>query len=304
MSIADYQDISYCGRWWQFILERFEPVSHLLMISLYFLAHLAVYHSVTENVPALTVCMLLFLSNLAFFFKLRLYDEIKDYETDLKLNPSRPLARGLLNHRDLHIGIWLCITAELLCFGFINVAGFFSAVAAIGYSLLMYREFFIKEYIRPLLTTYAVTHTVVCSMLSVAVLSSLSGEYPWLMKKEFLFFALNSWFLFNIFEFGRKTFTSSEERNGVASYSNIFGRSGAVILVILMAFFSIFCLSQLSPGHKPVLLNSNITLAAMLALTGFIYAIWNKGNIGKIYRMFSSVYIIMSYIIFIWAAVL
>ncbi len=278
------------NKWLQFTKERFDPVSHLVMILLFVVAHRLVFPSQS----GLVQMALIFFGTVAFFFKLRLYDEIKDYELDLVINPTRPLARGLVKHSDLYTGIAACIVAELAFFGARGMAGLVGISLAIAYSLLMYKEFFIRERIRPHLTTYAISHTVVSGMLSLALVAAMSGEYPWAMSRPAYLFALNSWCLFNIFEFGRKTFASSEERDGVESYSKIFGRFGAVALVLSMAGTSSICLMKID-GSGFIRL---FILASCLALfsVGIAYASFNRAPFGKVYRAFSSIYIVLIYL--------
>ena len=52
---------------------------------------------------------------------------------------------------------------------------------------------------------------------------------------SFYLTGLMYWCIFNLFEFARKTFAPSEERQGVESYSSLFGIAGAVILSISQA---------------------------------------------------------------------
>jgi 4-hydroxybenzoate polyprenyltransferase len=278
------------NKWLQFTKERFEPASHLVMILLFVIAHRLIFQDQGSDLST----ALIFLGTVAFFFKLRLYDEIKDYELDLIINPTRPLARGLVTHSDLYQGILACIALELALFGSQGVEGALAIAGAIAYSLLMYKEFFIREKIRPHLTTYAVSHTVVSGMLSLALISAMSRTLPWELSPEAYLFGFNSWCLFNIFEFGRKTFTTSEEREGVESYSKIFGRTGAVALVLSMALASAYCLIQIesSPLARPFLMASTGVLIAV----GLTYAALDRAPFGKIYRAFSSIYIVIIYL--------
>ncbi|MFL5814817.1 MAG: manganese transporter permease [Bdellovibrionia bacterium] len=277
-------------KWLQFTKERFDPASHLVMILLFVIAHRLLFPGHTTPLAVLAV----FLGTVAFFFKLRLYDEIKDYELDLVINPTRPLARGLMTHSDLYKGIAFCIVLELALFGLQGPAALAAIAIAITYSLLMYKEFFIRDLIRPHLTTYAVSHTVVSALLSLALISAFIHRYPWQLSREAQLFALNSWCLFNIFEFGRKTFTSSEERDGVESYSKIFGRSGAVGLVVSMALASAYCLIRVR--YSATLQTFIIVACAALIGVGAIYAFMNRPPYGKVYRAFSSIYIVIIYL--------
>lgn len=279
-------------KWLQFTKERFDPASHLVMILVFVMAHKLLFPGQASLNSGDSV-WLVFLGAVVFFFKLRLYDEIKDYELDLVVNPTRPLARGLVTHQDLYMGIIVCIALELTLFGSQGPAALVTISIAIAYSLLMYKEFFIREHIRPHLTTYAVLHTIVSSMLSFAILAAFTRQYPWHMSRETYYFALNSWYLFNIFEFGRKTFTTAEERSGVESYSKIFGRLGAVALVLAMAAASSYCLTRVR--YLPAFHIFVYASSAALAISGIFYAAFNRAPYGKIYRAFSSIYIVLVY---------
>ena len=225
------------SRWWTFIVERFEPISSLTMIILFLAAHFMASESTSfiRGIPLLVGTTL-------FFFKLRLYDEIKDYDTDCAINPTRPLPRGLLKHKHLYRMILACIFLEMILFSTLGIGPLLGITIAIIYSLFMYKEFFIGDLIRPHLTTYAMSHTIVTVLLGIAIMSGVRNTVPWELTGNDLWFVFNNWFMFNIFEFGRKTFLTTEERENVESYSLIFSRYGAVLLVISQALLSALCI--------------------------------------------------------------
>ena len=286
------------SNWLQFTKERFEPVSHFTMLSVSFWAHLIVFDVFRdpavsgEEIP-LASKLFLMVATIIFYFKLRLYDEIKDYEVDLEFNPTRPLARGLLNHQDLYRGIAVCIALELIAFSLCGIPALVAGAIAIVYSLIMYKEFFIPEIIRPHLTTYAMMHTVVTVFFSMALLSSFQGQFPWELPPEALYFSIANWGLFNIFEFGRKTFASSEEREGVESYSKVWTRVGAVVLVLGMACISTAFYSQInfkaSVNFQYALIGFNVLMGAI----GLAYLVTDGEPQAKIYRGMSSGYIVL-----------
>ena len=288
--------------WLTFTKERFDPVSHFLMIFLFVTGH-AVVQAVASNAKTWSLLpppfIVLFAGATAFFFKLRLYDEIKDYEVDKEFNPGRPLVRGLVVHRDLHLGIVTCIVIELACFGAASPRAAVAVAFAICYSLLMYKEFFISELIRPHLTTYAITHTVVTVLLSLSMFCGMTGRFPWELGREAYFFALNNWCLFNIFEFGRKSFCAEEEREGVESYSKIFSRFGAVLLVLSQAGLGLGCIYMMKLPRSLTLLYILGGVVALLTISGVAYAAANRPGPAKIYRAMSSVAIILVYVGFV-----
>ncbi len=279
----------------QFIKERFDPVSHSVMIVLFVAGHLAYLHAhalLYLEIPQVLGAIVL---TTLFFLKLRCYDEIKDYQTDLTFNPKRPLPRGLVTHRDLYFMIAALICGEVSLCALLSLQALPFFLMVVGYSLLMYKEFFMGKLIRPHLTTYAISHTVVTVGLSLSLLAILAGHTAFTPND--LFFALSSWTLFNLFEFGRKTFATSEERPGVATYSNIWGRPGAVFLslsqAILSSLFLLLALGLTVPIFLPPLL---WFFPFLLLILGVLYLLKNSGKSAKVFRAMSSGYIILIYI--------
>ena len=289
--------------WWQFTKERFEPVSHLTMIVVFMVAHILVAKASIPLVASSMNFITLLIGVIAFYFKLRLYDEVKDYELDVVINKTRPLPRGLLNHKDMYRGMAVCIAIELVCFSLMGLESFISIVIAILYSLLMYKEFFIAEKIRPYLTTYALVHTIVTTLLSFAIFSFLTKLtiLEVIGTRSFLSFAMANWLLFNIFEFGRKTFASSEERQSVDTYSSLFGRTGAVILVASQAVITYYLATTLNGVNNSILFWGLGSLLILLAFLSLHYIFADSTKTAKRFRLFSSVYIIVYYLILIFS---
>ena len=290
--------MSKLRKWWQFALERFEPVSHFTMIVVFLLVHILLARSIFNLRISVLPIVCLFVATTAFYFKLRLYDEVKDYELDVVINKKRPLPRGLLNHQDMYLGMVICIAIEAVLFATQGVEGLLSIFITIGYSLLMFKEFFIKDIIRPHLTTYAMLHTIVTSFLSITIFSFLSTEsfYQTLTNKDCIYFALANWMLFNIFEFGRKTFAPSEERPNVDTYSSLFGKWGATLLVLSQAIIAHFLVLNISFIRNSFLEWSHGFLFFFLILVSLQYINSDEVEKAKRYRMMSSVYIIIFYV--------
>lgn len=292
--------------WCQFTKERFEPWSHMIMILVFIFAHILVVNPVKTIFATSLNDIFLLIGVTAFYFKLRLYDEVKDYELDVVINKNRPLPRGLLTHKDMYRGMVVCILVELVCFSIMGLQSVLTMTMAIIYSLLMYKEFFIAEKIRPYLTTYALVHTIVTTLLSFAIFSFLTQESVFEIIKEptLVSFAFANWLLFNIFEFGRKTFASAEERENVDTYSSLFGRVGAVILVVSQAGIAHFLALTLKGSNQAFLLWGFGILLLTLGALSVNYIISNNAKAAKRYRTFSSIYIIAFYLILIFAHII
>lgn len=285
--------------WWIFIKERFEPGSHSVMIIVFVTVHYLMVKKLNLLVVNSWQLLCLYLAVTLFYFKLRLYDEVKDYELDVVINKHRPLPRGLLNHKDMYKGMIFCILGELTLFQASGVNAYFSLLLAVLYSLLMYKEFFIRDYIRPHLTTYAMTHTIVTSFLSLAIFSFLTKEsfFQIIQNKNFILFAFINWLLFNIFEFGRKTFSSEEERDDVDTYSSLFGRKGAALLVISQRVLSAVLIIQLPLFQTKMIVISFVVLLLFLLIISLRYIYIDQKKNAKLFRAMSSVYIVIFYLI-------
>jgi 4-hydroxybenzoate polyprenyltransferase len=261
--------------WIVFIRERFPPISSVLMILLFVLADgLLASHLMHVQIEWL-LYIPAFLLALSFFFRLRLFDEIKDYETDLKINPTRPLARGILTIKQVwDVDLYL-IGFEIVLAGLISWYALVAQLIAIGYSLLMYREFFIGSWLRKHLTIYAETHTFVSVLIAYAVAVVIVSKPAWEFPHSFILAGIMFWSIFNLFEFARKTFAPSEERSTVESYSSLFGIKGAVALslghVLIATSLAIHLVGYETPGFF---------------IIGFVLGVWTwlLYGIGLIYK--------------------
>ena len=289
------------SKWITFIKERFDPFSHLIMIFVFISAHLLVISPEFNIQSTLIENIFLFLGVTLFYFKLRLYDEVKDYELDVIINKNRPLPRGLLTHQDMYRGMIFCIFFELIIFSVMGVQSLINITIAISYSLLMYKEFFIKKIIRPHLTIYALTHTIVTSILSFAIFSFASKEafLTLIHNKTLLLFAITNWMLFNIFEFGRKTYSPTEERENVDTYSSLFGATGASLLVLSQSLIAVFCTINLKGIHTSFAITGFTVLTFIQLFIAGRYIIKKNENTARHYRVLSSIYIIVFYCLII-----
>lgn len=289
--------MKHSSRWFQFIRERFDPFSYSVMILAFFGAHYAVYRSFLKQETTSSFGNLLYLIPLVlavflFFFELRLFDEIKDIESDAIYHPDRPLPRGILGKDDIFRAALIIIILEVLFFSLYGLWALVFAIISIGYSLVMYKEFFISKWLRAHLTTYAMTHTFIVVFVSTAVFSALFNEFSLNISPSLILFSFGGWFLFNIFEFGRKTFSKLEEREGINSYSKIFGRFGAILLVLIMAILNMMFMNGVT---NFAVKNTLLLFMIVIAVTGFLYAGLDKSYLAKTYRFATSIYIIFAY---------
>lgn len=192
-----------------FIKERLPVIPNFILAFGLMLSAAALTGESARLFPTVFGALALFL----FVSELRFMDEIKDVEKDIIANPDRPLPRGAIEQKQ--VGLLITGSGALLClFAAVSAAIFTpTSGALLGVSIiwlyLMYKEFFVGDWLssRPLL--YAITHQIVIFPLCLFAVS-LYEPAAALEPAAFAFGALILSAFFS-FEVGRKLDPSSHE---------------------------------------------------------------------------------------------
>jgi 4-hydroxybenzoate polyprenyltransferase len=201
---------------------------------------------------------------------LRLMDELKDREIDRELFQTRPLPSGKVLEQDIRVTLIVVIVLYLAANVFASHA-FWMAVFALGYSVMMFKHFFIPRILRRSLLLTLTTHNPIIPIMVFYVLILFSAEHKLSLRNlnwplSLLLIAMH-WAMFFSWEIARKI-RSKEEENAYVTYSQIFGRLGALLVAggaqtiafaIGLYFFWVLSLSE-------------ICLAILLA--GYGMAMW------------------------------
>ena len=282
------------SRWWSLIRERFPLGSTLPMAVAFVLANAAIAAG-TQGVSVEPVRVVAAGAlALSFLFRLRLFDELKDYQVDLVVNPERPLARGLLERGEVRRVAAVLVVAELLLAAGLGPWSFAMHALAVGYSGLMYREFFVGRWLRPHLTAYALVHTLVSALLGWSIAVAVAPREPWTLAVPVLAFGLVNWMVFNVFEFARKTFAPSEERDQVESYSKVFGPAGAGWLTVSQIVVAVGVLGTLGPdvvGRG--LVSWQAAIAGPPVGAAIVYGVCRGVGAARVLRAVSGVWVIL-----------
>lgn len=276
--------------WLTLIRERFPLAAYLPMVALFVAANGAASVRATGGEPAYWRYAVAAAVAMLYFFRLRCFDEIKDYDTDVEINPDRPLPRGVLAVPQVFRGILVVGAVELAVVSSLGLAAAGTHAIAMLYSFLMYREFFIGKWLRPHLTTYAVTHTFSSILLGYSLCAQITGVPLWQFSTELLLFGVLNWMLFNLFEFARKTYAPAEERAGVDTYSSLFGPLGAALLSLSQIAVALAIIHHLLGTSA---LWQHAIAAAVFAAVALAYVA--RHHLAGAVRVTSGVYIIAFY---------
>lgn len=199
-------------------------------------------------------------ATLCFFsLLLRIMDEFKDYQDDLKNFPNRPLPSGRVQKLDLKVLAWV-IVAAMVGMNLWDESVMLATLCVLLYSLGMLVWFGIEKKIRSSLPLALITHHPIVIFHFVylfIVFEAVFGE----VAPSSLFSVLPLALIMTNWEISRKLKFESEENN-YTTYSKIWGRVPAGLLAL---------------GLQVIVLASSVHIlwrlqTHWLALAGFVIA--------------------------------
>ena len=218
-----------------YLAERFPVLGHGLLIVAYYSSNQFLARALTQpgrpmhyDWTSLLGAVTLF----CFFFHLRVFDEHKDYAEDVVHHPDRVLQRGLITLRDLKILGGVAIATEVVLAAVRGLPALAGWGIAFVFSLLMLKEFFVREWLKRHFLLYATTHMLLMPLLSLMVFSFATGRWPWEAPGWYFVYAWVGFFVTFNWEVSRKIRAPEDEREGVETYTRIFGTYGAAYVVL------------------------------------------------------------------------
>ena len=283
---------------WAYLRERFPPVN-MALFAVVFLTVRAVARTVpgAEVGPWSAADALGIVATIAFFFRLRVFDEHKDFDLDAVHHPQRALQRGLVTLGQLRGLAWAGTAIEVGWSGSQGGAVLAAWAVAAGYSLLMRYEFFVPAYLKPRLVLYAATHMLVMPLV-IGWLWTASAPLTGPGTTRLALLAALSLLGGFAFEIARKTRAPAAERDGVDSYSRVLGLGGAIAATLALlaggAAVQVALLGMLGAGGW-----ASALIGALLAGTAAVYAAgWRRADEPLLRRaeVLTSLFLLVSYV--------
>jgi len=221
---------------WAYLKERF-PVVNTLLFAILFLTVYAVACYAQQRMLFSDGFLFIdggILATISFFFRLRVFDEIKDFSIDCINHPQRVLQSGRITLTQLQWIAALLFIAEALWTITAGTMCLLCWIVATAYSILMRYEFFASAYLKKRLLLYAFTHMLIMPMIiawlwwGIMVVDGWN-DYVWLL----CLLSIAGGFSFEI---ARKIHAPEAEKVTIDSYSKSLGLIASIILVnILLA---------------------------------------------------------------------
>ena len=251
----------------------------------------------------------LFIIIFMFFFQLRITDEFKDYEEDLKYRAYRPVQRGIISLKTLgKIGI-ATVIIQIMLAHVIDPEIIYFMIFVWIYMFLMAKEFFIKKWLTKRILIYALSHVVIMVFITLVIVEATQYIVPKNIFDVFILqryrhnidFALIPLFALNylngiVLEIGRKTRRADEEEHGVQTYSKLWGRKKAVVVLSLLFVIEYFLvILGLAYTYKEYFFFGGLTLLVILVVSIYFMVKFLKKDLsGKFVETVSGLWIIFS----------
>jgi 4-hydroxybenzoate polyprenyltransferase len=292
------------SRLWVYQAERFPVVKHGMLIAAFgasavCLSALLRGPGETPSLHAIVVSILVLF---CFFVQLRVADEHKDNEEDRKFRPERPVPRGLVTLKELRgvamaAGALQLVLSATLGWGLVGLL-----LLVWGWMAVMTKEFFAPRALKKRPILYMVSHMAVMPLIDLYATAcdwAPAGEKAsgfGLVLSAFL--ALS---LFNgiVLEIARKSWAPEQEREGVETYSRLWGPGRAGLAVAAAAFVGLVLSAyvHVQSGAGLVFLIGLLLAAAWLMYAAIEYASGPAPKTAKHLEVASGGFVLANYLL-------
>ena len=209
---------------WIYQAERFPVLRTGLLLAVFSAASLCVSaHLGARPLPGPWTFIAVWAVVLMLFFQMRVCDEVKDYEDDLRYRPERPIQRGLVS-LGLIRKLGLACVPVMLVLTYLLAPGLLIFLALVWLWLgLMTVEFFVPAWLKTRPFLYLASHMAIMPLIDLFITAAEwlpSGEGP---PGSLWLFIVLSCANGCVIETGRKVWAPENERPGVETYSALLG---------------------------------------------------------------------------------
>lgn len=286
------------NRWYIYQKERFNLAQYVPMIlGFSFCAVSYSMHIREAETLNWIACIISFIVTLGWFMLLRVADEHKDYEDDLKYRPYRPVQRGLIKLNELrNIGLVIFIIQVLLAIIWEPKQLILLAIVYFWF-LLMCFEFGNPTWLKAHPTIYLISHMVITPLID-----GYGASCEWIQSGSTVLFPMFVFMLSSFcdgttVEVGRKIRIPEDEEFGVDSYTHLWGIKKAIsvwLFCMTISFISTVCAGfQVNVGIPILIILSILYISAWILGISFLRKPSRK--LAKGFETFSGVWMITMY---------
>ncbi len=266
------------ARLWEYQAERFPLVKHGVLIAAFGASAVCLSALLRGAMPSVMAIIVAVLVLFGFFFQLRVADEHKDNADDARFRPERPVPRGLVTLSELRtvaIGVGMAQVALTLALDW-RLLGPLLLVWA--WMAVMTKEFFVPAWLKKRPIIYMVSHMAImplidlyataCDWLPAGV--ALHENFGLTLGAFLLLSLVNG----SVIEIARKSWAPEMEREGVETYSRLWGaeRAGIVVMALLLVGLALSAFINARSDAGVVVLVGLMLVTMFAAWTAIDYA--------------------------------
>lgn len=260
------------SRLWEYQAERFPVFKHGVLIAAFGTSAVCLSALLRGAAPEWLALVVAVLVLFGLFFQLRVADEHKDNEDDTRYRPERPVPRGLVTLGELRvvaIGVGLAQVALTAWLDW-TLLGLLLLVWA--YMAVMTKEFFVPAWLKKRPIIYMVSHMAIMPLIDLYATAcdwwpagvALHEDFGLTLGAFLLLSLVNG----SVIEIARKSWAPGMEREGVETYSKLWGagRAGVAVMAVVLAGLALAAFVNVRSGA------SIWFLVVLMAVT--MYAAW------------------------------
>lgn len=175
--------------------------------------------------------------SIAYLLHVRIVDDFRDHEHDLKHHKDRPISSGVITLKELRFIDWVAIAAFSLASLYSSLEALLVALVMLFYSYLAGKEFFLGVQFRRYFYLYNAINLVQILLLQILVyiIAGPAVSFTALITVHFLFTATGT----VVFEFLRKVKSPGQDGTGKDTYTWFLGLNNALLIYAVFAIVNI-----------------------------------------------------------------
>ncbi|MEM6627609.1 MAG: UbiA family prenyltransferase [Pseudomonadota bacterium] len=278
--ISNEQAAPFLKRLAIYFSERFPVVKHGVVIAAFgaSAACLSAMMRGAEAGPSVHAVIVAIVVLFLLFFQLRVSDEHKDFDEDALFRPERAVPRGLISLVELRRLAYGAAVLQIVLTWTLHPPLMLLLIAVWGWMALMTVEFFVPIWLQARPIAYMVSHMAVMPLIDLYATATdwlPAGGKPTEFALPLGAFLALSFVNGAALEIGRKSWAPEMEREGVETYSKLWGarRAGWVLVAIIWIGFVLSVVVNLHSAAPLHYLTFLVIAAVYAAWTAASYAL-------------------------------
>jgi 4-hydroxybenzoate polyprenyltransferase len=291
------------ARLWEYQGERFPIFKHGVLIAAFGASAVCLSALLRQGTPDWRAIVVAVLVLFGLFFQLRVADEHKDNEEDTKFRPERPVPRGLVTLAELRVVAFVVAAIQIGLTVWIEWRLLGPLALVWAWMAVMTKEFFVPAWLKKRPIVYMVSHMAIMPLIDFYATAcdwlqaDLGGHQGFgLTLGAFLLLSLVNG---TVIEIARKSWAPEDEREGVETYSKLWGPgyAGTAVLGVILVGLAIAAFVNVRSGAGVWFLAGLLAVGAYAAWMAIEYAGGAKTKTAKAMETASGIYVAANYLL-------